>query len=171
MSGVVETLRLIGIDTPEVVDPRTDIQCYGPEASARAKALLEGKRVRIQGDSTQDTRDRYGRLLAYVWLEDGTFYNLVMVQEGYAREYTYDRAYQYQADFRAAEAEAKATKWGLWGACAVEAAPTPDPGPDAGDVYYANCTEARAAGAAPIYRGQPGYRPGLDRDNDGVACE
>jgi micrococcal nuclease len=84
MNGAVETLRLIGINTPEVVDPRTAVQCFGREASARAKELLSGKRVRIEQDPSQDSRDRYGRLLAYVWLEDGTFFNQQMIAEGFA---------------------------------------------------------------------------------------
>lgn len=105
--GRTETLRLIGIDTPEVVDPRKPVQCFGREASARAKELLSAQRVRIAEDPTQDTRDKYGRLLVYLWLEDGTFFNLQMVQEGYAHEYTYDVPYRHQTDFRAAQQEAR----------------------------------------------------------------
>jgi micrococcal nuclease len=110
----VETVRLIGIDTPEVVDPRTPVQCFGREASARAKELLSGQRVRVEQDPTQDTRDRYGRLLAYIWLEDGTLVNKQMIADGYAVEYTYDRPYQYQADFKAAQQQARDAQRGLW---------------------------------------------------------
>jgi micrococcal nuclease len=213
-----ETVRLIGIDTPEVVDPRQPVQCFGREASDHAKELLAGQQVRIEQDPTQDTRDKYGRLLAYVWLEDGTFFNEQMIADGYAKEYTYDHPYEYQAEFRAAEATARDAQLGLWapdtcngdtkqpasgasaptptvtnpapastisrtpGGAATSApkpaAPTAGPKPAATSnpavnptPYYANCTAARAAGAAPIRRGQPGYRPALDRDNDGIACE
>lgn len=114
MAGKVETLRLIGIDTPETVDPRKPVQCFGPEASQRAKALLEGKQVGIEYDASQGERDKYARLLVYVFLEDGTHYNLKMIEDGFAKEYTYGKAYQYQTEFRAAEARAKEAKKGLW---------------------------------------------------------
>ncbi|MSQ14408.1 MAG: hypothetical protein EXR50_00885, partial [Dehalococcoidia bacterium] len=112
--GRDETLRLIGIDTPETKDPRKTVQCFGREASAKAEELLSGKRVRIEQDPTQDTWDKYARLLVYVWLQDGTFFNLVMVRDGYAHEYTYERPYQYQADFKAAQQQASAEGLGLW---------------------------------------------------------
>lgn len=67
-----ETLRLIGIDTPETVDPRKEVKCYGREASDRAKAMLNGKSVYLESDPTQGERDKYNRLLRYVYLEDGT---------------------------------------------------------------------------------------------------
>ena len=63
---------------------------------------MEGQSVRLEQDPTQDTRDRYGRLLAYLWLQDGTFFNKRMIADGYALEYTYDKPYKYQADFMAA---------------------------------------------------------------------
>ena len=65
------TIRIIGMDTPEVVDPRTPVQCFGREASNRAKELLTRQMVTIAQDPTQDSRDRFGRYLAYVWLPDG----------------------------------------------------------------------------------------------------
>lgn len=114
MGGTVETLRLIGIDTPETVDPRKPVQCFGVEASNRAKALLSGQKVRIEQDSTQDTRDKYGRLLAYVYRDDGLFFNKSMVADGYAYEYTYDKPYMYQAEFKAAQLAAQNGQKGLW---------------------------------------------------------
>ncbi len=114
INGKEETLRLIGIDTPETVDPRKPVQCFGKEASERAKELLSGQRVRIETDSTQGERDKYGRLLAYVYREDGLFYNKVMIEEGYAHEYTYDMPYTYQAEFRLAQKSAEASGTGLW---------------------------------------------------------
>lgn len=114
IAGKTETLRLIGINTPETVDPRKPVECFGKEASNRAKQLLIGKKVRLEGDSTQDERDKYGRLLCYAWLEDGTFFNKVMISEGYAYEYTYDSPYKYQTEFKQAQVEAKNNKLGLW---------------------------------------------------------
>src|SRR3712207_834205 len=73
--GITERLRLIGINTPETVDPRKPVECFGKEASNRAKTLLHGGTVTLEFDPTQDTRDKYGRLLAYVILPDGTNYN------------------------------------------------------------------------------------------------
>ncbi len=112
--GVIETLRLIGIDTPETVDPRKPVQCFGKEASSMAKQLLLGKNVRIESDSTQDTRDKYGRLLVYVFRDDGLFFNKHMIVEGYAYEYTYNIPYKYQAEFKSAQENARSSGKGLW---------------------------------------------------------
>ncbi|MDQ5943995.1 MAG: micrococcal nuclease [Patescibacteria group bacterium] len=114
-NGVVEKVRFIGIDTPETKDPRKPVQCFGKEASQYTKGLLEGKRVRLEIDSTQGERDRYDRILAYVRREDGLFVNQQLVAEGYAHEYTYqDQEYAYQAEFRAAEEVARNEQKGLW---------------------------------------------------------
>jgi len=114
-----ETVRLIGIDAPETGDGRTQLECFGREAREEARRLLSGRQVRLATDPSQDTRDRYDRLLAYVWLEDGTFVNLAMVETGYAFEYTYDLPYRYQPELRAAGEHAMASGAGLWapGAC------------------------------------------------------
>ncbi|MFN8422481.1 MAG: thermonuclease family protein [Anaerolineae bacterium] len=107
-------IRLIGIDTPETTDPRTTVECFGREAAARATELLAGKLVRIATDPSQDEHDKYGRLLAYAWLDDGTFVNRTMIAEGFANEYTYDVPYRYQAEFKAAERLAREGSIGLW---------------------------------------------------------
>ena len=112
--GPRERLRLIGMDTPELYDSRTPVQCFARESSARARELLDGQRVAIEGDPSQDTRDRYGRLLAYVWLEDGKMFNLAMIAEGYAHEYTYRFRYIYQSQFKEAERQARENQLGLW---------------------------------------------------------
>jgi endonuclease YncB( thermonuclease family) len=119
MNGSPETLRLIGIDTPETVDPRSAVQCFGAEASSKTKELLTGKKVRIEKESSQGERDKYDRLLAYVYREDGLFINKYLVENGYAHEYTYNKPYQYREDFKTAENTAKAQGKGLWapGAC------------------------------------------------------
>lgn len=112
--GVTETLRLIGIDTPETVDPRKPVQCFGKEASDRAKELLSGKKVRIETDDSQDTIDKYGRLLVYVYRDDGLFFNKKMIEDGYAYEYTYNIPYKYQVEFKHAENTAHTQEKGLW---------------------------------------------------------
>ena len=120
INGTVETVRLIGIDTPESVHPTEPVECFGVEASDRAKQLLSDKQVEFETDSSQDTRDRYGRLLGYIILPDGRNFNKVMIEDGYAYEYTYDKPYKYQAEFKAAQSSAEANQHGLWAAGACE---------------------------------------------------
>lgn len=108
------TLRLIGMDTPETRDPRKPVQCFGREASARAHRLLDGRSVYLEMDPSQGALDKYGRSLAYVWIDGKTLYNKEMIAEGYAHEYTYDLPYKYQQEFKAAEAAARAASRGLW---------------------------------------------------------
>ncbi len=124
LNGTTETLRLIGINTPETVDPRKPVECFGKEASTEAKTLLTGKRVRIEKDPSQGDRDKYGRLLAYMWREDGLFFNEHMIQQGYAHEYTYNTPYKYQTQFKADQASAKAQNKGLWAPGACDSTPT-----------------------------------------------
>ncbi len=112
--GSLERLRLIGMDTPEVVDPRKPVQCYGREASGHAHELLDGQAVSIETDPSQGDRDKYGRLLAYLYLPDGTSFAQAMIADGYAHEYTYRLPYAYQADFRAAQQAAIENGLGLW---------------------------------------------------------
>ncbi|MEI7742023.1 MAG: thermonuclease family protein [bacterium] len=114
LNGAKQRLRLIGINTPETVDPRKPVECFGKEASKHAKELMTGKAVRLEADPSQDETDKYGRLLRYVFLEDGTNYNLAAIRDGYAYEYTYSRAYKYQKQFRAAQREAQSKESGLW---------------------------------------------------------
>ncbi len=122
INGEVERLRLIGINTPESVDPRKPVECFGIEASNRAKELLEGQKVYLEKDDTQDNRDKYDRLLRYIWREDGLFYNLEIIKQGYAYEYTYQIPYTYQDKFKVAEEYARKNKLGLWadGVCQTE---------------------------------------------------
>ena len=114
IDGKIERLRLIGIDTPETVDPRKSVQCFGREASNKAKELLSGQFVNLESDETQGERDKYKRLLRYVFLPDGTNFNLYMIAEGYAHEYTYDEPYKYQSEFKQAEIDARESSKGLW---------------------------------------------------------
>lgn len=112
--GLVSRVRLIGIDTPETVDPRTVLQCFGKEASNKAAELLSGKNVLLEGDKSQGDKDRYGRLLRYVYLEDGTSFNLLMISEGFAYEYTYSSPYRYQKEYKQAQLNAESAQKGLW---------------------------------------------------------
>ncbi len=114
INGVDEKIRLIGVDTPEVVDSRKTVECFGKEASIFTRILLTDVRVRLESDATQGDRDRYGRLLRYVFLPDGTFVNKTIIAEGYGHEYTYRVPYRYQADFKIAEQNAREAKKGLW---------------------------------------------------------
>ncbi len=114
MNGQNEKVRLIGINTPETVDPRRTVECFGKEASTRMKELVGGKIVRLEYDETQSTRDAYDRLLAYVYLEDGQMVNRKMIAEGYAYEYTYLTPYKYQKEFRQVQTLARTSARGLW---------------------------------------------------------
>lgn len=114
VDGQAVRLRLIGMDTPETKRPGTPIQCYGLEATARAHELLDGQTVDLEADPSQGELDKYDRVLRYVWLPGGRLYNLEMIAQGYAHEYTYSRAYKYQAAFLAAEARAREQGLGFW---------------------------------------------------------
>ena len=114
IEGQDETVRLIGINTPETVDPRRAVECFGKEASTRMKEIAKGKIVRLEYDDSQSLRDTYGRLLAYVYLEDGQMINRKMIAEGYAYEYTYMTPYKYQREFRQSQNLAQSSKRGLW---------------------------------------------------------
>ena len=117
LPGGDETVRLIGIDTPETVDPRKPVQCFGKEASHRTADLLpRGTAIRLERDV--EGRDRYGRLLAYVYrVADGAFVNLTLAEEGYAQPLTIPPNVAYADRFAASAAETRAAGRGLWGAC------------------------------------------------------
>jgi len=114
IEGDIYTLRIIGLNTPETVDPRTGIECYGKEASNRAKELLTNQSVKLEIDLTQTIRDKYNRLLVYVKLPNGDNFSEVMIKEGYAFEYTFSKPYKYQPEFRKAQEQAKNDQIGLW---------------------------------------------------------
>ena len=139
MNGKVEEIRFIGIDTPETHKPNTPVQCYGPAAAAHTKNAIEaaGGKVRLGADSLSTNRDRYDRLLRYVYLPDGTDLNELNVQQGYAFYYPYfpfSKSKQYAAD----ERQAQTSHQGLWGHC------TPTPSDQGG--YKMEETQAQANG-------------------------
>lgn len=114
INGIIKRVRLIGINTPEVVDPRKPVECFGIEASNKAKEVLTGKSVILEKDPSQGDVDKYGRLLRYIWLTDGTNFNKLMIEQGYAYEYTYNLPYKYQQEFKEAQKYAQENKLGLW---------------------------------------------------------
>jgi len=107
-----EKVRLIGVDTPETKHPQKPVEYFGKEASAFTKKILEGKTVRVEYD--QEAKDKYGRTLAYVYLEDGTFLNAEIIKQGYGHAYT-KFPFKYLEEFRQYEREARENKRGLWG--------------------------------------------------------
>jgi micrococcal nuclease len=107
-----ERVRLIGVDTPETVHPQEPVEYYGTEASAFTKRLCEGKSVRLEYDWQK--QDKYGRTLAYVYLEDGTFLNAEIIKQGYGHAYT-RFPFKHLEEFRGYEREARENGKGLWG--------------------------------------------------------
>lgn len=115
--GREETVRLIGIDTPETKKQNSPVECFGPEASAYTSALLpRGTPVRIERDV--EARDDYGRLLGYVYrASDGLFVNLDLVASGHAEVLSIRPNTTYRDDFVEAARSAEQEDLGLWGAC------------------------------------------------------
>ncbi len=113
-----DSLRYIGIDTPEEFDQRKPVQCFAKEAAEKDKQLVDGKIIKFYKDV--NTQDKYGRWLGYVYLEDGTFVNLELVKQGYAFSYRYAPDTSKQDEFKAAEDYARTNKLGLWsGQCTI----------------------------------------------------
>ena len=183
VSGVGR-VRLIGVDTPESVDPRRPVEFFGKEASAFTRRLVDGKRVRLEYD--WERADRYGRTLAYVYLPDGTFVNAEIIRRGYGHAYT-RFPFEHLDRFRRLERAARTAGRGLWGttpAAGRRVAPgVPSRRPASSDPPAAlarwddngngriTCAEARRHGIAPVPRGHPAYRYMRDGDGDGVVCE
>lgn len=116
VAGREDRVRLIGIDTPETKKPDSPVECFGPEAADHLASLLrEGSEVRLLGDV--EARDAYDRLLAYAFLPDGRFLNLVMVAEGYATTLRIEPNTAFASELGTAEAAAAKARLGLWAAC------------------------------------------------------
>jgi len=113
-------IRLIGLDTPETVAPDRPVECFGPEASARTAALVEGGQVWLEYDEVSGMTDKYDRTLAFVWLDQQTMLNEVLVREGFAEEVTYTDGYAHADELRKAEDAARGSGAGMWTACAGE---------------------------------------------------
>jgi len=113
--GKIFKIRLLGINTPETVDPRRPVECFGKEASNKMKELLTGKRIRLEADPQADERDKYGRLLRNAFLEDGTDINAFMVREGYAYAYlSFPLDAKRKKELKKLQEDAKMAQRGLW---------------------------------------------------------
>jgi micrococcal nuclease len=122
VNGRDVTVRMIGLNTPETVKPNSPIECFGPAASQFAKRALTDQRVTLELDRSQGRTDKYGRMLAYVWLARSggglRLFNLAEIAGGYAYERQYGPTpYAWRNQFRAAERSAQAAGAGLWAAC------------------------------------------------------
>jgi micrococcal nuclease len=117
IGGKTERVRLIGVDTPETKHPTKGVECYGPEASAYTEQLLPtGTALRVERDI--EARDKYGRLLLYVYTADSNvFVNLDLVMNGYARPMVFEPNTAHKADFAQAATQAELRNVGLWQAC------------------------------------------------------
>lgn len=116
VAGASETVRLLGVDTPETKHPTKPVECFGPEAAAfTASVLPPGTPVRLERDVEE--RDRFGRLLAHVHRADGAFVNLELVARGYASTLVIPPNAAHRRELGAAERSARAAGLGLWGAC------------------------------------------------------
>jgi endonuclease YncB( thermonuclease family) len=177
VDGRSERVRLIGIDAAERG------VCFAGEAAAHARRLALSKPVVLRGDATQDTRDRYGRLLAYVWLPGGRDLGYQLVLGGSARVYVYRDPFQRLSAYRSAETRAKAAPSGAWKSCgSTTIRPVlPSPPTTSGDCHASytpcvpvvgdlDCADIRRLGVAPVrVLGSDPYR--LDGDGDGLGCE
>ncbi|WP_240468591.1 thermonuclease family protein [Gracilibacillus sp. YIM 98692] len=179
--GEEETVRLLLVDTPETKHPDMPIQPYGPEASKFAEKTLAGEEIYLEFDGPK--RDHYDRLLAYIWINEQLF-NQMLLEEGLARyAYVYDPPYTHSEELMKAQNRAKDAEKGIWSINGYvtdegfQAEPNQNETQDSTDhseddeVYYQNCSEARDAGVTPLYKGDPGYGTHMDGDGDGVACE
>lgn len=118
MNGKSETVRMIGVDTPETHHPSKPVQCFGRAATAFTAKLLTNKQVRLEADSSNSNRDRYQRLLRYVYLPDGTLVNLEIVAQGYGFAYTAFPLSKSE-EFELAEDNARLNNLGLWNECDI----------------------------------------------------
>ena len=116
LNGKNEKIRLIGVDTPETKDPRKPVQCFGQLASDFTKSLIGTSQVRLAGDPTNSNRDKYDRLLRYVYLPDGRLVNAEIIKQGYGFAYI-TFPFQKMDEFKNYEKQAREQSLGLWGAC------------------------------------------------------
>jgi micrococcal nuclease len=118
LDGRQERVRYIGVDTPETKKPGSPVECYGKRASAENERLVEGEEVRLVADA--EARDRYGRMLAYVYrVDDGRFVNAELVRGGFAQPLTIPPNVAHADEFAALARAARRQGRGLWGACAT----------------------------------------------------
>lgn len=116
VDGRIEKVRLIGVDTPETHDPRKAVQCFGQAASNFIETLIGNDRVRLEADPLNTNRDRYNRLLRYVYLPDGRLVNAEIIKQGYGFAYT-GFPFSKSDEFKDLQNQAKNQNRGLWGNC------------------------------------------------------
>ena len=189
--GFDDTVRLVGIDTPETKRPGTPVQCFGTAASQRTERMLPpGTAIRLETDPTQATRDRYGRLLAYVYKGGRAgvagSVNYALVAAGYAKVYVYGGVpFRYATAFQRAQSRARSSGLGLWGPpcrgntsrpAGVSRAARPASVGGSCNPNYTPCVpnsatdlDCRDIGHPVTVVGSDPYR--LDGDGDGRACE
>ena len=119
MNGAKEKVRMIGVDTPETHDPRKSVQCFGQAAADYTKQLIGTNNVRLEADPENTNRDRYNRLLRYVYLPDGRMVNAELIKNGFGFAYTYF-PFSKLNEFRDYEQTAHNANKGLWGSCSPE---------------------------------------------------
>ena len=182
-----EDVRLLGVDTPETVDPNEPVEPYGPEASAFTKHQLEGERVTLIFD--QEKRDQYGRALAYVRISgQSVTFNETLLKQGYAQLYVVPPNDRFEVRFSQAQDQARQAQRGIWGLpkeaqCELadrgngigEGSPgcqgqTPTPVPDPGVDKDCGDFRSQAEAQAELER-DPSDPNNLDGDGDGIACE
>ena len=116
MNGRSETIRFIGVDTPETHDPRKAVQCFGKAAASFTKQLIGSNNIRLEADPLNTNRDRYNRLLRYVYLPDGRLVNAEIIKQGYGFAYL-GFPFSKSDDFAQYQREARENERGLWHAC------------------------------------------------------
>lgn len=116
MNGRTEKIRFIGVDTPETHDPRKAVQCFGLAAADFTKKVIGNQNVRLQSDPLSTNRDRYARLLRYVYLPDGTLVNEEIIKQGYGFAYL-SFPFTKAEQFRLSETAARQQSRGLWNSC------------------------------------------------------
>jgi micrococcal nuclease len=116
MNGKTETIRMIGVDTPETHKPNSPVQCYGPAAAAYVKNIIGSQSVRLAADPKSTNRDRYDRLLRYVYMPDGRMVETEVIKNGYGFAYT-NFPFTKRAEFVDLQDRANTAAKGLWANC------------------------------------------------------
>ena len=116
MNGKLEKVRFIGVDTPETHDPRKPVQCFGQAAADFTKKMIGSSSVRLETDPINTNRDRYQRLLRYIYLPDGRLVNAEIIKEGYGFAYL-SFPFTKLDEFRNLENQSREQGKGLWGTC------------------------------------------------------
>ena len=169
-----ETVRYIGIDTPESVHPKKSVQCFAKEASFKNEELVLGKTVELEKDITD--KDKYGRLLRYVWIED-QLVNEILVREGYAYSLSFPPDVKYQDRFIEAQRLARQEQTGLWGSsCQSQNAPQPTAKPQSVQTGSFTCDCSKSCSkmtscAEAQYQLENCGCTARDGDGDGLACD